>query len=162
MANLDMPSGAVPKGPVLRATSYLTSSIVYPGDFVEFASDGTVAAADATSALCGVALSYAASGASVLVADDPNQRFIVQADEADVDAQTDINLNANFVATAGNTTYRVSRMELDSSTINTTDTLPLKIIKIYPVINNALGAQVKLEVKINNHQLGSHTGTAGV
>ena len=163
MANKDVPGGAVPVGPVLRASEWVAAGAIYPGDFVSQEAGGRCASASASAALCGVALSYASgAGEKVIVADDPNQLFEVQADESDVDAQTDIGLNYDILATAGNSTYKCSRMELDSSTQNTTATLPLKLLRIQPRIDNALGGQVKCVVKINNHQLGSHTGTAGV
>lgn len=161
MANTDMPRGARPKGPVLQASTYTTSSIVYPGDFVELASDGTIAAADAGSQLVGVALSYAASGGQCLVADDPTQRFIAQCDDT-VDAATDFNLNYNFVATAGSTTYRQSRMEVDGNTQATDSNLPLKVLKIYPEIGNTLAVNCEVEFIINNHAYKGGTGNLGV
>jgi hypothetical protein len=162
MPNKDMPAGARPKGQVLRASTYTTSSIVYPGDFVELVNDGTIAAADAGSQLVGVALGYAASGGQCLVADDPAQRFIAQADDATIDAATDLNLNYNFLATGGSTLYKMSRMEIDSSTQATDSNLPLKVVKVYPAINNALGANVECEFIINNHAYKGGTGNLGV
>ena len=162
MANADRPRGFWPYGPVLRANKLEAGSAIYPGDFVRLEADGKVDPADASEELLGVALNYASGdGQKVLVADSPEQKFIVQADEADVDAQTDIGKNANIVATAGNSTYKVSRHELDSSTLAGTTTLPLKLLGIEPAIDNALGAQVKCVVKINNHQLGNQTDTDG-
>jgi len=96
------------------------------------------------------------------VADDPNQRFVVQADGADIDAQTDLGLNYELLCTDRDSATKESRQELDSSTGATTATLPLRAIEIDRKINNALGAQVDVIVKINNHQLGSGTGVAGV
>lgn len=162
MANTDVPSGASPKGDCLRINKYVAGGTVYPGDFVKQEDTGKIIVAAATNALFGVAMNYAVTDGELLVSDHPEQLYIVQADEADVDAQTDIGLNYNIVATSGNSTYRASRMELDSNTGADTATLPLKLLGIDAAPNNALGAQVKCIVKINNHQLGSHTGTAGV
>lgn len=163
MSNADRPSGARPCGSILSATEYVAGSEIFPGDFVSLASDGKVDSASATSALLGVALGYAsADGKRVLVADDPGQKYYIQSDSDDVDAQTDINLNYDIVATAGDSTYDVSRMELDGDSGATTATLPLKLLDIVQSPNNAFGANVECLVKINNHQLGSHTGTAGV
>lgn len=163
MANYDAPSGFKPVGRVKSKTKYQAGGAVYPGDAVKFDSDGEVVAASASDALCGVAATYASGqGEAVHVFDDPNQLFVCQSDGSDIDAQTDINLNYNIVATAGNSTYKVSRMELDANTGDTTATLPLKLLYIDNRPDNALGEFVDCIVKINNHQLGSHTGTAGV
>jgi hypothetical protein len=163
MANAVTPCGFQPYGPVLSAGVYDAGGTMYPGDALKFKDDGTViVVAAGTDAAMGVALEYAASGEKVLVSDDPSQKYSVQADEADFDAQTDIGLNVEIEPTAGNSTYRISRMEVDSSTLDTTATLPIKVLQVLPSPDNALGSEVKLIVKINNHQLGSHTGTAGV
>lgn len=162
MANKDQVKGFEPSGKVLSANVYQAGGTIYQGDLVKFSSGGQVVQAAASDACCGVALSYSTSGNDVLVADDPNQLFIGQCDDATIDAQTDINLNYDFVVAAANTTYRTSGMEVDSSTQAATATLPLKVLKIVPRADNALGANVDVICKINNHQLGSHTGTAGV
>lgn len=163
MANRDEPKGFEPKGVARRANAYLSGGIVYPGDAVRLDNSGRVVAASASNALLGVALSYAsAAGQSVLVADEPNQEFIVQADDADIDAQTDINLNYNILATGGDTLFKISRMELDSDTGATSSILPLKLLGIEKKVDNELGAQVDCVVIINNHQLKGGTGTEGV
>ena len=94
------------------------------------------------------------------VLDDPNQLFIIQADEDVV--QADIGQNAAVAYTAGSTTNGVSGMELDSSTILTTNTLVLKIVGLYNIPNNSLGENfTQVVVKINAHQYGS-IGVAGL
>jgi hypothetical protein len=164
MANSSQPLGAKPFGmPVRSPNLWVSGGVVYPGDFVSTDSTGRVVAASATSAILGVAANYSsAAGASLLVYDDPDQRFVIQADDSTVDAQTDIGLNYDILATAGDSTYKVSRMQMDASTQATTATLPLKLLAIEPSVGNALGSYVKCIVKINNHQLGQSTGTAGV
>jgi hypothetical protein len=163
MANLDLPQGASPYGAVLSAKEYVAGAAVYPGDFVKMSGDGKIDPASAGDALLGVALGLAAAdGQRVLVADHPDQRFLVQSDSADIDVQDDINLNYNIVATAANTTYKASRMELDGDTGATTATLPLKLLDINRSPKNALGANVECIVAINNHQLKGGTGTVGV
>jgi hypothetical protein len=162
MANRDIVDGAKPYGPCLRARPYQAGGTVYPGDLLKFSSGGQVVAGTAGAACMGVALTYATSGVDVIVADHPDQEFVMQVAADEVDAQTDINQNASLIAGSPNTTYRRSGMELDGSTLATTATLELKIIRLLPAVDNALGANAKLIVKINNHQLGSHTGTAGV
>jgi hypothetical protein len=162
MANKDKPQGLQPKGKALRINAYQAGGTIYPGDAVKLKSDGTVEVAAASNALIGVAGSYATSGNEVMVFDDPNQLFEIQADDATVDAQTDINLNYDLLATAGDSTYRVSRHELDASTQATTGTLPFKLVGLMPTAGEGLGAQAKCIVKINNHQLDGGTGVDGV
>jgi hypothetical protein len=88
------------------------------------------------------------------VIDDPNQLFLIQADEDVV--QADIGLNANIAYTAGSTTTGVSGTELDSSTIANTAGLVLKIVGNYNAPNNTLGQNyVDVVVKINAHMYGS-------
>lgn len=94
------------------------------------------------------------------VIDDPNQLFIVQADEDIV--QADIGKNADVTAsTTGSTTTGVSAMTLDSSTVANTAALNLKIVGKYDVPGNDLGtAYTVVVVKINEHLYGS-AGVAG-
>lgn len=93
------------------------------------------------------------------VIDDPNQLFIIQADEDVV--QADIGKNADVVVGSGNTTTGVSAMELDSSTVANTAALNLKIVGFYDVPANEVGENnVVVVVKINEHLYGS-AGVAG-
>ena len=93
------------------------------------------------------------------VIDDPNQLFIIQADEDIV--QADIGKNADIVGSGGSTTTGVSTMELDSSTIADTAALNLKIVGLYNVPGNSLGEFAVVVVKINEHLYGS-TGVKAV
>ena len=98
------------------------------------------------------------------VADDPDQLFIAQQDSVSANAvAADLNLNANLVFGAGSTTTGMSGVEIDSDSKNTTATLQVRLIDFYDVpSNDATADNSIIVVKINNHQLGSHTGTAGV
>lgn len=92
------------------------------------------------------------------VLDDPNQLFLIQADEDVV--QADIGLNAPIAYTAGSTFTGVSATELDSSLIANTATLVLKIVGFYNAPNNERATNhVDVVVKINTHLYGS-TGVA--
>jgi hypothetical protein len=94
------------------------------------------------------------------VIDDPNQLFLIQADEDIV--QADIGQNAAVAYTAGSNITGISAMELDSSTILTTNTLVLKIVGLYNAPNNTIGENfAQVVVKINAHQYGS-IGVAGL
>lgn len=92
------------------------------------------------------------------VMDDPNQLFLIQADE-DIEA-ADIGKNADIVVGSGSTTTGLAANELDSSTIATTAALNLKIVGLYDSPNNAFGNFAVVVVKINEHLYGS-AGVAG-
>lgn len=163
MANRDIVDGAKPYGPCLRSRPYIVAAVVYPGDLLKFTDAGKVTKCSATDASMGVALTYAAAdGATVLVADHPDQEFVMQVDDATVDALTDMNLNYDLAIGSANATYKRSGIEIDGDTGSTDADPPIKILRALPAVDNALGANVKVICKINNHQLGNHTGTAGV
>ena len=92
------------------------------------------------------------------VIDDPNQLFLIQADE-DIEA-ADIGKNADIVVGSGSTTTGLAANELDSSSIATTAALNLKIVGLYDSPNNAFGNFAVVVVKINEHLYGS-AGVAG-
>lgn len=100
----------------------------------------------------------------VYVADDRDIVFEVQEDAVGgALAVASIGLNANFIVGAGSTTTGASGMQLDTSTAATTAALPLKILGFVRREDNEFAvANAKVLVKINNHQLGAGTGTAGV
>jgi hypothetical protein len=104
----------------------------------------------------------------VLVADDPNTLFEIQEGNGTAGATgtaltvSAIGNNANFVVVAGGATYADSGTVLDNATEATTATLNLKIMSLAQREDNAFGNYAKWIVKINNHQYGAHTGTAGV
>ena len=91
--------------------------------------------------------------------DDPNQLFVVQADGAS--AQTCIGRNADTDGIGGSTTTGVATRELDSSTINTTLALQLKIVSVgQDDVNGDLTADnANLVVLINEHYM--RGGVAG-
>lgn len=102
-----------------------------------------------------------------LVVDDPNVIFEAQEDgDTDPLEMADAGLNVNFVVGAGSTTTGASGMQIDSNTEAVSATLPLKLIEPVKRPDNELvsagQANTRWLVKINNHQLASHTGTAGV
>jgi hypothetical protein len=153
MANADRPQGFKPYGMVRRITPYEAGSTIYPGDAVKLSSDGQIDSASAGDALLGVALDYATSGQTCRVYDDPAQQFIGQGDEGELDAQTDIGNNCDIVATAGNSTYKASRMEIDSSTVTAAGSAQVQILRLLPEVNNAFGTNAQVVFRINEHQL---------
>lgn len=162
MANLDTPKGFEVYGECKRIGIYQSGSACYPGDLLNLASDGQVDPAAAGGIILGVCLSYASgAGEDVQVADHPDQLIVGQCDGSDVDAQTDIGNMCDHLATAGSSSYKASRHEIDSSTIAAT-AAGLQILRVEPVVGNALGAQVKVVCRINEHALAHATGQAGV
>lgn len=161
MANTQKPRGAWVIGRPLRLTTYQAGGTIYPGDFVKHNSSGQVVVAAAGDALLGVSDSYATSGQDVAVYDHPDQMFGVQASGTDITAQTNLMLNYNIVATAGSSSYKMSRMALDSATGATTATLPLRLVNIEARPDNTIGSYADCIVKINNHQFSGGTGTVG-
>lgn len=191
MANVDRVNGFAPVKHLTGApyngarTAYSVlagdSTALFVGDLVKLAGSAdtnglrSVAQAAAGDPVVGVVVGFdvdptnlntpqyrAASTARVVyVADDPSIIFEAQADDAL--AAADHGLNVNFVVGAGSTLTGASGMEVDSSTKATTAALPLKFIGWSNKQGNETNAaNNKVLVKINNHQLGSHTGTAGV
>lgn len=100
----------------------------------------------------------------VLVSDSPDVVYEVQEDAVGgALAVTSVGLNADAVVAAASSTTGQSGMQLDSSTAATTATLQLKILGFVNRVDNEIGsANAKMWVTINNHQLASGTGVAGV
>lgn len=103
----------------------------------------------------------------VWVADDPNAFYVAQEDgDTTPIALADVGLNVNFIVAAGSTITGASGMQIDSNTVSTTSTLPLKLIAPLAVADNELTtsgqAYTRWIVKPNNHQLAASTGTQGV
>jgi len=159
MANKDRPRGAEPYGETRTEGKYIAGSAIAPGEFVQKSADGKIDPATSISTCLGVAVSRAAAdGDAVLVADNPEQKYIVQADGSDIDTQTDVGLLYNILPTADDTTYEIARMELDSSTglVSTTGNGALRLLAIDDRPDNAFGAQVDCIVKVSKHQLGDN------
>jgi len=87
------------------------------------------------------------------VADDPDLVFEVQEDgDGSALDEDSVGLNADYVFThAGSTTTGISGVELDRSTINTTNTLQMKILRLSCRIGNSLGDSAVWEVMLNLH-----------
>jgi hypothetical protein len=176
MANVDNPNGFKPwispgasgQAKVTYLDLSASNSEIGIGSPLTIAS-GIVDLAAATNALCGISAEYKAASAGGLIAvwADPNQLFVAQTDDGTgtITAVAGVGLNASFVGTG--VTGLESDAEIDEDSGATTATLELKIIRLsteYTGDNGALNAYGefnRMVVKINNHQFGSHTGTAG-
>ena len=101
----------------------------------------------------------------LLVADDPNLVYETQYAGTSVAAATitaNVGLNGQFVVTAGSTTSGASGMQLDSTGLATTATLPLKIVGFPNRPDNIPGdVYFSYYVKLNGGTMGGGTGTAG-
>ena len=96
----------------------------------------------------------------VLVADDPNQHFIIEEDTGGtaLDAQS-VGAGASFtyIGTTGNTTSGVANAVLDRSGIDTGALQQLRLIKKWDKPDNAFGNWCKWVVKINLHRYTAST-----
>jgi hypothetical protein len=100
----------------------------------------------------------------VFVCDDPNALFEIQSDITGITA-AQANMNCVMTMTAGSTVTGVSAV-VASGPVTASPTMPLKIMGFVLDEKNDLSSgeehYVRIIVKINNHQYGSSTGTAGV
>lgn len=175
-------------GEYLIASGYATS--LFNGDPVTLLADGTIGIGVAGAAIIGVftgckytdsngsprfapywLASTATQGtlpATALVCDDPNVLYNIQSNSTTGVAVADLNSNANFVAGTGSAITGQSGFMLAVSTINTTATLNLKIIRFTPIPGNipstggTTGQYNNTLCLINNHIYKGGTGTLGV
>jgi len=190
MANVDKAFGLRPyKGagwPVQQANKYSINpsgygTSIYQGDIVIFSGGYINTAAVSSPNIVGVfshcyyvasdgtptfknyypaSTTALGSGAiDVFIYDDPNQLFLVQADGAS--AVTCIGRNADTDGIGGSTTTGVATRELDSSSINTTLALQLKIVGVVQDDSNGdlTADNANLVVLINEHYM--RGGVAG-
>lgn len=157
---------------------------VFVGDAVKLAGDAdstygskpTVTLAAAGDAIVGIVVGFdvqrtalditgqyraASTARDVYVADSPDLVFEAEVSNG-TPATADISLNANHAVGSPSTTTARSAATIDMGTKNTTATLTFKLLGFVPRPDNEIGASAKVLVKINNHQLGGSTGTAGV
>lgn len=93
----------------------------------------------------------------ILVADDPSWMFEIQEDGAMTVATVGMK-NANLVAGSGSTTTGFSGWQLQSSSVATTNTLQLRIVRMLQEADNAGGTNAKWLVKLNLHSFNNLTG----
>ena len=102
----------------------------------------------------------------LLVCDDPNVIYEVQYAGTSVAAATitaNVGSNGQFTTTAGSTITGASGMQLDSSGLATTATLPLKIVGFPNRPDNIPGdTYFSYLVKLNGSTFSSGTGSTGV
>ena len=71
------------------------------------------------------------------IVNDPNARFVVQNNSATAIGQDGVNANIGFAMGTGNTANGISGATVDRATINTTNTLPFRIVSL---VQNPPGA----------------------
>lgn len=157
---------------------------LYVGDPVKLAGDAdsatgskpTVTLAAAGDAIVGIVVGFsvnrtalditgqyraASTARDVLVCDSPDVVFEVETSNG-TPATADIGLNINHAVGSPSTTTATSGATVDMGTKAAGATLTFKLRGFVPRENNEIGASARVHVTINNHQLGSSTGTAGV
>ena len=97
----------------------------------------------------------------VLVVDDPSVVFAMQGDAtATNQIAANCNKNCSFTVASGATTQSLSGSVINSGSINTTNSLNLKLMGLQQVPGNAFGAYAIWLVKINLHELNAAGTTA--
>lgn len=164
MANPDRPNGFRAVPPFLGTSLYqkdASASAIYQGDFVIGEADGSIDVATAgATGLIGVADGYtvASTADSLVVHDAIDQVYVGQDDGAGTTpAQTHVGNNADILATAGDSTLKQSRQEIDISTVNTT-TQQLRLKEFYQHSEYSIGANSLWKVVMNEHVLNDTTG----
>lgn len=94
---------------------------------------------------------------TAFVLDSPFAEFLIQSNGTG--AITDLGANANLATGSGSTVTGLSGYTLDESSVGTENTKTLRILELYNVVNNTLGAYNIYRVMINLHELKSTTGT---
>lgn len=162
MANLNIPDGFKPVGEIRLVVVQEAGAAVYPGDPIALTSDGQIDPVAGGSTINGVALTYAsAAGQKVLVSCDPEQIYEVQADETEMTAQSIIGNNCDHILGTPSTTYKMSRAMLNSDGV-TAGAAGWTVIGLAGGVNNAFGAQAKMLVRPNEHQVFGKDGFAGI
>jgi hypothetical protein len=93
----------------------------------------------------------ASVGMYVYVADAPSLVMVGQSDDdTETGTQDHVGANADIIVAAGSTTTGISGMEIDTTTVETTATLPLKIVGVVlSPDNNIANGKLKYKCMIN-------------
>lgn len=101
----------------------------------------------------------ASQAAYVYVCDDPNVLFAIQEDGiGGAMASGASGRNADLVSGSGSTVTSQSGWLLDSSTLNTTNTLQMRVVQMLQEIDNAVGLSAKWLTKFNLHSMNNLAG----
>jgi len=99
-----------------------------------------------------IAYKPASTEAIAIVADAADQEYLIQEESGGSPlGVTSVGLNTNLVFTkAGSTATGFSGAELNNSTLSTSATFQLKILRLFDEIDNEIGKNAKWVVKNNN------------
>ena len=192
MANQDAPFGLLPIGKVGQnrdaqgLSEYniaASASAINQNDPVQALATGTIGVANSTAntilgSLTGVFFTDASTSKPTFAnhlkasntatdivgfcTDDPYERYEIQA--SSTLAKADIFLNGNIVYTAANSVNNVSKVEIDTSALFTTNTGQLRVIGVSKGFNNELldattfATNVVVTAIVNNHFYKQLTG----
>jgi len=157
--------GFVPWGGLKEVRPHLSEAYsatrIFTHDLLAADADGYVDPAAAQSVyIIGSALTPLTSSDSavkeILVACDPLQYFIAQADETDFDEQARIFSTADHVNNTGNTYNYMSKQEIDSDTLAEGAVGGVLLHQLAPLPDNAWGAYCKMIVTICEHQFSEY------
>lgn len=154
-------------GDPVKTTGTATSGVASINDGTPIvAATGTITTTPIRGAVAGVrpnftnlTLQYcpASVNLAILVHDDPGQLFDIMSNGTMVVA--DVGATAGVTAVAGSTVTGLSKYVLTESDVTTSHLL--HIVRLAPVVNNLLGANAVVEVRVNIHELGTGTGAVG-
>ena len=192
MANQDAPFGLLPIGKVGQnrdaqgLSEYniaASATAINQNDPVQALATGTIGVANSTAntilgSLTGVFFTDASTSKPTFAnhlkannaatdivgfcTDDPYERYEIQA--SSTLAKADIFLNGNIVYTAANSVNNVSKVEIDTSALFTTNTGQLRVIGVSKGFNNELldattfATNVVVTAIVNNHFYKQLTG----
>jgi hypothetical protein len=169
MANVNAPFGFRPTmrttsgaaGAIQAVNKIAAAAALYINDAVTHAAASllatpAVAVAAPTNPIAGVNLIYGAgtTATSHAIVLAEGAIFMVQGDgtsggSSPLNAAA-MSMNANLVATTGNTGTKISEQGLAESTLATTNTLDLKVRGLWQSPDNALGQYARVYVTFNN------------
>ena len=170
MANLNAPFGF---RPAMRTLSGGSGTIVsahklvgygtalFIGDAVTHAAAGTkntlaidAAITPGTTPVLGVNLIYGAASVATdhAIVEASHAVFITQGDGTGATflVAASLSKTANLALTAGNTGTKISKHSLSETSLNTTNTLDLKVRGLYQDANNVVGQYAKVFITFNN------------
>jgi hypothetical protein len=102
----------------------------------------------------GASINYGAASTLTMhyVVDSIDALFMIMSTSASVTTANAAGKNANFTfGTTGSATTKLSGAALDQTTVNTTSSLDLRIMRLSNISPNAAGAYAIVEVTINKH-----------
>lgn len=171
MANVNAPFGFRPQmrtasgGSVNAVAAHKIAgygTALFINDVVTHAASGTkptpaidAAITPGTTAVLGVNLIYGAASTAtdhLIVLAAGGAVFQCQGDGTGATflVAASLSKNANLALTAGNTTLKTSKHSLSETSLNTTNTLDLRVRKLFESPDNALGQYARVEVTFNN------------